>query len=107
MWMVDPEIMCRQHLLGEHKELHQLVGHIDAGNLSVIKGHAEKNQIDTSKIQERHEALVEEMKRRGFNHDSPLDYKDELDIGEVNSEKNVQDLIERCDDYKERYKEIS
>lgn len=22
MWMVDPTIMCRQHLLGEHYELH-------------------------------------------------------------------------------------
>lgn len=29
MWMVDPKIMCRKHLLGEHLELHMLAGCIN------------------------------------------------------------------------------
>lgn len=101
--MVNPEILCRKHLLGEHKELHQLVGHIEAGNTAVIEGHAEKGQIDTSKIEERHEALVEEMERRGFNHNSAIEYEDELDIGEVDLDENLEDLLDRCDECRERY----
>ena len=26
MWMVNPKILCKNHILGEHKELHQCVG---------------------------------------------------------------------------------
>ena len=26
MWMVDPKKMCRKHLLGEHVEIHMMVG---------------------------------------------------------------------------------
>ena len=29
MWMVDPKIMCRKHLLGEHVEHHMFVGTIN------------------------------------------------------------------------------
>jgi hypothetical protein len=29
MWMVDPRIMCRNHLLGEHAEIHMFVWNID------------------------------------------------------------------------------
>ncbi len=29
--MVDPTIMCRNHLLGEHVEIHMFVGTIDQG----------------------------------------------------------------------------
>lgn len=73
MWMVDPELLCRRHLLGEHNELHKLLGHIRKGNLEVVKGHAEAGDIDTSKIQERHDTLVEEMERWGYSHKSPMD----------------------------------
>ena len=31
MWMVDPQIMCRQHLLGEHTEMHMFVGTLKRG----------------------------------------------------------------------------
>lgn len=105
MWLVDPEMLCDNHLLGEHKELHQLVGHIQAGNTAVIEGHASKNQIDTSKILERHEELVEEMERRGFNHRSPLEYEDELSLGEVDLDENLEDLLHRCEKCRHRYEE--
>lgn len=102
MWLVDPELLCRQHLLGEHRELHQLVGHIRSGNIAVLEGHAAKQQIDTGKIQERHDALVAEMQRRGYDHDSPLAYEDELEIGSVDVADNQEDLKERCDACRER-----
>ena len=48
MWMIAPRKMCRNHLLGEHKELHQAVGSI-LKNKS-LKGHLEKGQIEIHNI---------------------------------------------------------
>ena len=31
MWMLPPECMCRKHLLGEHVELHMLLGSMRRG----------------------------------------------------------------------------
>jgi len=97
MWMVPPKLLCRQHLLGEHKELHQLVGTIRAGRLSVIKGHARLGQVQCRSIIKRHEELVAEMIKRGYNHASPLGDFEQLDLGEVDIEKNLADLRHRCE----------
>ncbi len=100
--MVAPAVLCDQHLLGEHKELHQLVGHIRAGNTAVVAGHADRGQVDTSRIQDRHTALVAEMDRRGFAHDSPMDYTDDLAMGAVDAARNREELRDRCDDCRAR-----
>ncbi len=102
MWCVPPGILCRQHLLGEHKELHQLVGHIHAEHTNAVRGHAAKGQIDTSRIAERHDELVDELQRRGYNHASPLEYEDTLDLGEIDESDNIEDLTERCATCRER-----
>ncbi len=96
MWMLDPSKMCKQHLVGEHSELHMLVGTINKGRFKVVAGHARKLQIDTTKIISRHDELVHEMKTRGMNHHSPLPYFDPLDIGDVDTEANLIDLCSRC-----------
>ena len=31
MWMIDPKLLCRKHLLGEHLEIHMFVGTINKG----------------------------------------------------------------------------
>lgn len=100
LWGVDVEKLCRQHLLGEHKEMHQIAGTINnhPHGLAIAKGHAEQGDIDSSLIAERHDKLAEEMLKRGYNHDSPLEYTDELDIGEIDREYNREDLRDRCDD---------
>lgn len=102
MWMVDPELLCRRHLLGEHQELHKLLGHIRKDNLEVVKGHAEAGDIDTSEIQWRHDALTKEMKRRGYSHASPTDYEDELGLGSVDRDGNLKELKDRCKKCQER-----
>lgn len=104
MWCVDPAVLCRQHLLGEHKELHQLIGHIRAGNTNAVRGHAKRGQVDTARITARHEELVAEMLDRGYNHESPLAYEDSLDLGEVDETANLDDLAERCEECRERIK---
>ncbi|MCJ7479288.1 MAG: pyrimidine dimer DNA glycosylase/endonuclease V [Candidatus Nanohaloarchaeota archaeon QJJ-7] len=105
MWLVDPEFLCDQHLLGEHKEMHQEVGQIEAGNLETVKGHVREAQVDTSLLEQRHGELVEEMENRGFNHKSPLDYEDELELGSIDTEANLEDLKQRCEDCRERIEE--
>lgn len=106
MWNVPPEVLCRQHLLGEHNELHQIVGSIrkHPHGEAIVEGHAKKGQMDTSIIQERHDSLVEEMSERGYNHDSPMDYDDELALGEVDPERSMEILSERCAECRERIK---
>lgn len=94
MWMVPPEKMCRQHLLGEHVELHMFVGAINKGKR--LNHFAENNYLDSRKIKSRHSAIVKEMKRRGYNHQSPLEYQDKLKIGKVDAEKSYKDLLARC-----------
>lgn len=72
MWMIDPALMCRQHLLGEHVELHMFVGSMRKG--ISMKGYCENNLMEPRKLPERHEALVAEMRSRfGTNHKSPMD----------------------------------
>lgn len=80
--------------------MHQIVGTIrkhEHGE-AIVQGHAKKKQIDTSKIQERHDELVEEMERRGYDHDSPMNYDDSLGLGEVDVDKSIGILTSRCDD---------
>lgn len=44
MWMLPPQLLCRQHLLGEHKELHMLYGTLKRGRS--IASFLEKRIID-------------------------------------------------------------
>lgn len=70
MWMVDPRIMCRQHLMGEHIEIHMLIGSMKrAKNLDAyIRDHL----IQPRSIVKRHDEIVEEMLNRGWNHHTPV-----------------------------------
>jgi hypothetical protein len=68
--MVDPKIMCRKHLLGEHVELHMIVGSINKGNK--VDGYIKNNLIEPGSLQARHLQLLNEMAKRGYNHNSPL-----------------------------------
>src|ERR1700686_5024656 len=76
IWDVPPRQLCRQHLLGEHRELHGLWNiltvHKGAGGYSA---HPETKRWvgKTRALFERHEQLVTEMERRGYKHGSPLD----------------------------------
>jgi len=65
-WGVNPSLLCNQHLLGNHCELHMMVGTINNG--ISIKGYIDEKLIDTSKIKKRHEDLVKEMKKRNMNN---------------------------------------
>jgi len=75
---VDVVELCNQHLLGLHKELHQEAGTIENHpyGQAILHGHWKLGQASTEMIQDRHRQVVEEMERRGMNHDSPLQHSD-------------------------------
>lgn len=104
MWGLDPKKLCQQHLLGGHNEIHQAVGTIlrHQHGKAIMEGRVDiedgPDQIDTSLIQERHDKLAEELERRGMNHDSPMDYTDHWDMGELDLEANRKDLRNRCEE---------
>ena len=100
MWLVDPAGMCRQHLLGEHVELHMLVGTLERGKS--IQGFLDGGLIDTSKIRARHTDLTVEMMFRGYKHKSPLSFVHDDPDGYVDVDGNLEELHRRCEDCKSR-----
>lgn len=74
IWDVPPERLCRQHLLGEHRELHGLWNILTQGKTGYSR-HPETLRWEgrLASLYHRHEALVAEMTIRGYRHDSPLD----------------------------------
>jgi hypothetical protein len=74
IWDVDPKILCRKHLLGEHRELHA-IWVVISQNKKGYSHHPETKRWvgKLSALYERHELQVFEMKRRGYKHNSPLD----------------------------------
>jgi len=104
--MINPELLCNKHLLGEHGELHKFIPSfrkkykIDNRVSPVV-------QIELSSYQSRHDELATEMLRRGMNHKSPLpelpdfsylprkQYEAKVDRG-----ISKKDLRERCEECK-------
>ena len=78
VWDVDPKFLCRQHLLAEHRELHGLWNILTKhGGVGGYSRHPETLRwVGKAKaLYLRHEALVAEFGRRGYNHLTPLDEK--------------------------------
>lgn len=74
IWDLEPSILCRQHLLGEHRELHALWTIISEGR-GGYRNHPETKRWvgKLPALRKRHEKLVEEMKKRGYNHHSSIE----------------------------------
>lgn len=98
MWMVDPKLMCRKHLLGEHVELHMFIGTLVRG--VSIRGYVEKNLFEPSSLDARHEELVQEMQARGYKHSSPLPpAPGPVDLeARIDRKAAAADLFDRCPD---------
>ena len=95
--MVEPELMCNKHLLGEHLECHMFVGTINKG--TSVKGYLKKNLLEPRSIKKRHDALADEMLRRDFNHWTPLEEVDITGIDDVLIDRAASraELLRRCE----------
>ena len=76
IWDLEPALLCRNHLLGEHRELHCIWTVLTLGK----KGYSRHPETlrwggHLKALYLRHEKLVSEMESRGYNHKSPLDRK--------------------------------
>jgi hypothetical protein len=103
--MVNPRIMCRQHLLGEHAEIHMFIGTIRCGKS--VNGYLEKGFLEVHNLYSRHEELAEEMRRRGYRHCSDVDekWRTAEKLGVIDRQKNFEELLKRCSRCKRRYSE--
>lgn len=94
IWDVPPEDLCRVHLLGEHRELHGLWNILTQGK----KGYSSHPETlrwagKQAALYARHEALVAEMHKRGYNHTTPLDFS--LAVGRDTQDVSVNTVAEQ------------
>lgn len=105
MWMLPPEKMCRQHLLGEHLECHMIAGGVMKDQWATLRGLAQNFLIELDALESRHDALAHEMTKRGYKHNAgigsdtldkirtlPAAYHTTVDV-----EKSERDLRGRCE----------
>jgi len=107
MWMIDPKLMCIQHIVGEHRELHALKGSLERTkpecnnyerHIKNIITLAKEGFIDLKSLKSRHEELVKHIE----NHNSPMEnvptlkhLPKEARNAKVDKEKAVKDIIDR------------
>ena len=113
LWIgCNPSNMCDQHLKGEHKEAHQLVGTIKAaqGKRSMKPAHAKASleglvgggfiPSTAAAIRERHEQVRDAIRQRGLFKSEPKPLPDFSwqgpDHDVLDAERNRDDLAQRC-----------
>jgi hypothetical protein len=111
MWCINPELLCKNHLLGEHGEIHK-------HRHNFVKKHKITNritpvvQIEPESMEKRHDELVAEMIKRGYNHASPYEQPDisylkkEERYAKVDLSISLSDLICRCPECAEKINNI-
>ena len=110
MWLCDPKILCQKHLCGEHVEIHMFLGSLKKGKK--MDGFFENNLFEPRQLFQRHEDLKNEMIARGYNHKSRmvesdcgcvLDLPNEKQYWEIDKQKALQDLLDRCPECRSNY----
>ena len=76
IWDISPKKLCRNHLLGEHRELHA-IWIVLTKNRKGYSKHPEtlRWRGKLKALYLRHDKLVKEMNRRGYSHYSVLPKK--------------------------------
>jgi len=103
MWGINPELLCKKHLLGEHGEIHKH-RHNFVKQHSIAKRISPVVQIAPEQMQKRHNELAHEMLKRGYNHKSPYEQpdlshlKNEERYAEIDINVSILDLVLRCDE---------
>lgn len=98
MWKVEPYLLCRKHLLGEHVECHMILG-------SYLKGKSLRGYvrlIELHNVISRHNLLAEEMKHRGYNHKSPMLDRHLPSFGTIHYMEGLNELKKRCRECRKR-----
>lgn len=112
MWMISPKILCTNHLLGEHSEIHKH-RHVFVKGWKITKRVEVDNvQIEPRSMKIRHDELVEEMLKRWPKENGHKSVYEQPDLSlyseyeqnvVVDTKQSLEDLLNRCDKCKERY----
>lgn len=111
--MTEPEFMCRQHLLGEWRELFTFVGTLKKGK--DISGYIENNLFEPKSLFLRYLVLKHEMTNRGYKVTKTLNYryiqklirklpKSQLTY-KIDKDSSMKELLSRCEKCKKNYQE--
>jgi uncharacterized protein with PIN domain len=105
-WSINPIFLCQKHLNGEHVETHMTVGTFK--RKLRISGYIKNGLLSPINTRDRHDTLVKEMLRRGYEHNSPLPDYDisylpiEHRLYEIDQKVSFRELMKRCPTCKER-----
>jgi hypothetical protein len=89
IWDIAPERLCRQHLLGEHRELHALWVILTKDKKGFARHpETERWRGKLKALYRRHDALVAEMARRGYRHQTPLPAAEAVGLAEQKEYKD-------------------
>ena len=99
MWMQEPKMLCRKHLLGSHVEIHMFIGSIRKG--ISMKGYIEKNLLEPESLKPYHDELVKEMESRGWNHKTPVSFWEDIEVENRIDDKIFYHKIDRYEAFKE------
>lgn len=110
--MVDPGLMCQQHLLGEHGEIHKHRHNFIKGHR--IDGRIAGNAVEPAAMKSRHDDLEKEIRRRAARAgrkppSSPYAqpdlsaYPPEQRNYRINREVALKMLLNRCPDCKAKH----
>ncbi len=101
IWDLSPSLLCRQHLLGEHRELHAIWSVITKKKKGYSK-HPETlrwvGKLNALYI--RHQALVQEMEERGYIHRSNLLVR--LAVGNKKQEEYINTISDQIEILKKK-----
>lgn len=108
---VPPAIMCKNHLLGEHRELHMFEGHILLKR--GVKGYIDNHCLEPLSLVSRHNELVAEMKRRGWTGhkkdliitSSDMEYMGNYIFRKINPNKSLERILQ-CPECKKNYESM-
>jgi len=101
MWMANTEWMCNTHLGEEHTSIHTFLRLLK--DKKRIQGFIDQGFVEIHHLRSRHDELVEEMIRRGMEHNTPMPwYFGERRAGYISEEKSAQDLVMECNECRER-----
>lgn len=100
MWMLQPSILCRQHLMGEYRELFTIIGCLK--KQVNLDGYFHNNCLELMSLDSRYIELKQEMLNRGYKPQKPfiydkniLDYLGDKKFIKVNRENALQRLKDK------------
>lgn len=104
---VNPTLICNQHLIAEHYELHMYIGALNKGRS--LEGYKQAGILQLSQLRKRHNELAAEMITRKKKDGSPVRHNSPLpafvtygDDGWLQSAEDEIEVLKQCSECKKR-----